>query len=132
MLEATQTEQTIVDGGPAVAIPIKVRGHVEGVVRLRKADDTEWSADELALMETLTEQLSVALDTARLYQDTQRRAIREQLTGAITARIRETLDVETVLKTAASQVREVLGLPEVVVRLVPGPGIQPNDGDQQE
>ena len=31
--------------------------------------------------------------------------------------MRETLDMETVLKTAAQEVRQVLGLPEVVVTL---------------
>jgi len=35
----------------------------------------------------------------------------------VTARIRETLDMETVLRTAVQEVRQALGLPEVVVRL---------------
>jgi len=49
-------------------------------------------------METLADQLSTALDSARLYQDTQRRAVQEQLVGEITTRMRESLDMETVLK----------------------------------
>jgi hypothetical protein len=41
--------------------------------------------------------------------------------------MRETLDVETVLKTAVQEVRQALNLPEVVIRLVPPPG----DGHEQ-
>ena len=68
-------------------------------------------------METLTDQLGVALESARLYQDTQLRAAREQWTSEIAARIRETLDVDTVLQTAAHAMRQVLGLYDVAIRL---------------
>jgi len=76
-----------------------------------------WSNDEIAVMENLSNQLSVALESARLYQDTQLRAAREQLTGEVTSRIRETLDIETILQTASDEIRKALNLPEVVIRL---------------
>jgi GAF domain-containing protein len=119
MIQATQEGNTFQDGGNAVAIPLKVRDHTLGVVGLRKPDGAgEWTAEEIALMETLTEQLGVALESARLYQDTQRRAERERMTGEVMARMRETLDVETVLKTAVDEMYQVLGLDEIVIRLV--------------
>jgi GAF domain-containing protein len=127
METALQTGQTIVaeDGATSLTTPIKARGQVIGVIGARKPDDAgAWTQDEIALLETLAEQLSVALESARLYQDTQRRAVRERLAGEVTARMRETFDVETVLKTAAQEVRQALGLPEVVVRLAPQPIIQ--------
>jgi GAF domain-containing protein len=61
--------------------------------------------------------LGIALDGARLYLDAQRLAFREQLTGEITSRIRETLDIETVLRTAAQEIQKSLDLPEVVISL---------------
>jgi GAF domain-containing protein len=132
MVQASQAGQTVQADGPTVAIPIKVRDHVAGVVRLRKPDDTgEWTAEEVALMETLTDQLGVALESARLYQDTQRRAARERLTSQVTARMREVLDMETVLKTAVQEVRQALGLPEVVIRLAPQPAGEAGDGVEQ-
>jgi GAF domain-containing protein len=127
METALQTGQTILgeDGATSLTTLIKVRGQVIGVIGARKPDDAgAWTQDEIALLGTLAEQLSVALESARLYQDTQRRAVRERLTGEVTARMRETFDVETVLKTAAQEVRQALGLPEVVVRLAPQPIIQ--------
>jgi len=122
METALQTGMTTPgQGGVAtVATPIKVRGQTIGVIDAQKPDGTgEWTAKEIALLETLTGQLGQALDSARLYQDTQRRAVREQLTGEVATRLRESLDVETVLKTAAQEVRQALDLPEVIVRLVP-------------
>jgi GAF domain-containing protein len=103
---------------PEVAIPVQVGGQTIGQITAHKsAKDTDWSSDEIAVMESLSNQLSVALESARLYQDSQERAAREQLTGEVTGRIRETLDIETIIKTASEEIRKALDLPEVVIRL---------------
>lgn len=102
-----------------LATPIKVRDQVIGVLDAHKlADAGEWTPEQVALLETLTEQLSLAVESARLYQDTQRRAARERLIGEVVTRMRETLDVETVLKTAVNEMYQALGLDEIVIRLV--------------
>jgi GAF domain-containing protein len=122
MEKALRTGQTALEetGGMSVAMPVKVRGQVIGVVGGRRRGDAgEWTAEEVSLLEVLTEQLSLALDSSRLYQDAQRRAEHERLTSQVTARMRETLDMETVLKTAAEEMRQALDLDRVLVRLVP-------------
>ena len=102
-----------------LAVPLKIRGHVVGVVRLRKPDDASaWTTDETEIVTSLAEQVSLALESARFYQDTVRRAAREQLVSEVTTRMRETLDLETVLKVAAQEMRQALGVPELGVRLV--------------
>ena len=99
-------------------MPIKVREQVIGVVNFRKHEgDEPWATAEVTLLETLVEQLGTALESARLYQDTQRRAIRERLTGEITSRMRSTLDLETILQTATDEIYQALGLDRVTVRL---------------
>ncbi|HHH41949.1 MAG TPA: GAF domain-containing protein [Chloroflexi bacterium] len=130
MVQARQTGQIVQNDGEVVAVPVKIRGQVVGAVRFRKPKQAGgWTTDELTLVKTLTEQLGVALESARLYQDSQRRALRERLTGEVTARIRETLDLEMMLKTAAQEVRQALGLPEVVIRLTGQPGNGAGTGD---
>ncbi|HEY71711.1 MAG: hypothetical protein B6I35_09715 [Anaerolineaceae bacterium 4572_32.2] len=124
METALQTGRTVPgkDGAASLAQPIKVRGHVVGVIDAQKPKESgEWSPEQIALLETLSDQLGAALESARLYQDTQRRAARERLTSEVTARMRETLDMDTVLKTAAQEVRQALGLPKVVIRLCGSP-----------
>jgi hypothetical protein len=109
----------------ALVVPLKVRGHVIGVLDARKsseggADDDLWMSDEISLLESLAQQLGVALESARLYQDTQRRAARERVVSEVAAQMRESLDLTTVLKSGARGIREAMGLPAVTVRLVDG------------
>ncbi len=111
MVQAGQEGEVVWDGGATLALPIKIRERVEGVIRLRKPDDaSKWTKDEIELMETLADQLSAALESARLYRDTQRRAVRDRLISDLTARMRETLDVEIVLETAVEGIGETLEL----------------------
>jgi hypothetical protein len=104
---------------PELIVPVLTHGQVLGTIEAHKADAEEWTEEEIELMRTLGDQLSVALESARLYQDTQRRAAQERLVGEVTARMRESLDIETVLKTTASEVRQALDLDNLVIRLVP-------------
>jgi len=65
----------------------------------------------------MIDQLGVALDSARLFEETQERAERERLVGDLTSRMRASLDIDTVLQTAAQEIRRALNLEEVEVRL---------------
>jgi GAF domain-containing protein len=118
-----QMEEVLQTGARAieesiVSIPIRLRGDVIGVVDGRKPDGSTWSMREVELLEAMTEQLNVALESARLYQDTQRRAVREQLFSQVSERIRQELDLEAVLKTSVDQIQQVLGLEQATIRLV--------------
>lgn len=95
--------------GNRLAIPIKERGEVIGVIQAHKPlpQDT-WSKAELELMNTLTNQLEVALESARLYRDTQQQAERERLVTEITTKIRANTDPQAMLQTAVSELREAL------------------------
>ncbi|HNT74901.1 MAG TPA: PAS domain S-box protein [Anaerolineae bacterium] len=105
---------------PIAAAPLTVRGEVIGTLGVWDDPERPLSADELALLQELGEQGSLALESARLYQDTQRRAAREQLVGEVTSRIRETLDLNTVLQTAVREMGLATGADVVEVRLRTG------------
>jgi GAF domain-containing protein len=108
------------EGGPAtgLAVPIRVRGQVIGAIDAHKpAAAGAWTPEQIALLELLSEQVGDALEDARLYQETQRRAAQERLTSEVTARMRETLDVERVLQAAVAEMRQALGLARVEARL---------------
>jgi len=110
--EATQ-------GGAAnLVTPIQVRGQVIGAIDAYKRDGTgAWTPQQIEVIEALAEQLGNALESARLYQETQRRAVRERLIGDVATRMRETLDMETVMQTTVREVREALDLAEVELRM---------------
>ena len=103
---------------PALSLPIRVRGHAIGTLVAHKPDEAlDWTADEKSLMINLVEQLSLALESARLYEDTQRRAAREQLIGEVASRMRETLDMETVMQTALQEIGDALEIGQIKLRM---------------
>ena len=105
---------------PLLAIPLKVRDRTVGALGFYKgqsgAGDT-WTTEEAALLGAIVDQLGVALESAQLFEGTQRRAARERLIGEVTARVRESLDVDAVLKTAIREMGDALDLAEVEVRM---------------
>jgi hypothetical protein len=68
-------------------------------------------------MDTVIDQLETALDSARLYEETQVQAQNERMISEISSQMRETLDIESVLQTAARELRRVLNLAEVEIRM---------------
>jgi GAF domain-containing protein len=103
----------------SLGIPIVVRGRAIGVIDAKKPDGAAWTADEVELMTNLAEQLNVALDSARLYQETQRRESEQRLIGEVTAEMRRTLDVDSMLQAAIREIGDALNLARVEVRMGP-------------
>jgi len=105
-------------GWAGLAIPITVRGETIGVLGVEApAGERRWTEDDLALIAAVSDQLGQTLETARLFADTQRRAERERLIGEITARIRASTDIESILETTAVELGRALGTARAVVRL---------------
>jgi GAF domain-containing protein/HAMP domain-containing protein len=103
---------------PDLNVPVRVRGQVIGTINAHKPDGaTDWTEEEAVVMQTLAEQLGVAMESARLYQDIQTRAARERVTGEVASKFRESLDMERVLRTATEEIYQALGLERVMVRL---------------
>ena len=116
-LTVLEDKQMLENNGLTATIPIKIEGHILGGVKLQKDEEQgAWTKKELELAEILVERpLSVALESARLFEQTQRRAAQERVIGESAARIRETLDIESVLETAAQELHKILGKVETEV-----------------
>lgn len=115
--------------GRRLIAPIRLRDQVIGSILLRQVpDEKPWTQEEITLLQEVSGQVALALENARLIEDTQLRAERERMVAGITARMRETLDMETLLRTSAQEIRQVLGLPEVTVRLAVSPDLEREDG----
>jgi GAF domain-containing protein len=102
-----------------LAIPIKIRDQVIGALSFRKdAPDEGWTTSEKELLEILTEQVEVALESARLFEETQNRAAHERLIGEIAARLRASTSIETVLQTTLRELGQLLGA-SGTIRMIP-------------
>ena len=121
MVQAVQQGQVVVwqEAGFSIAsVPIRVRDYTLGVLDFRKAgEDAAWMTEELALVQTLTDQLGQALESARLYQNTQMRAERERILSDITSKVRASTNVNVILQTAVKELAEALRVPKGAIQL---------------
>ena len=121
MVQAIQQGQVVVwqEGGFSIAsVPIRVRDYTLGVLDFRKAGEVAlWATEELALVQTLSDQLGQALESARLYQNTQVRAERERILADITSKVRASTNVNVILQTAVKELAEALRVPKGAIQL---------------
>ena len=111
IIEAIRNGNLLQDDGKTMLIPLKSREIVLGGIKLRKREgDGVWSKAQISMATTLSGQLGVALESARLFDQTQKRAAQEHVVGEAAARMRETLDIESVLQTTARELRDALGI----------------------
>lgn len=93
----------------ALTSPITLRGEEIGAIELGDpAGDRNWTEEERSLVQAVSEQVGLALENARLIEETQRRAEREALVSQITARMRASNDPQAILQTAARELRDAL------------------------
>ena len=118
-LDGTQTQ---VLERNVLVVPLKVAETQFGVLRLKRDLSQPWTTREINFVQRVAQDVSQALENVRLLEDTRARAARESVIGEISARMRETLDVDMVLQTALREISETLGLAEVQVRMGTGNG----------
>lgn len=109
------------DEGPrSLRIPIQLRGQEIGSIRLRRRESAPaWTSLERDMAHEISAQVALALDTSRLLEETQKNAARDEMIASVSNKMRETLDMETILQTAATELRNMFGLAESEVRLTP-------------
>jgi GAF domain-containing protein/HAMP domain-containing protein len=92
-----------------LVVPITLRGQVIGIIKLQDVDQTRtWDPEEIAWIKSITDQIGLALENARLLEATQRRAEREYLVGQITTKLRSSNDPQVILQTAVTELRKAL------------------------
>lgn len=119
--------QTSKDGN-VLDIPILLRGQKIGNISLqRKVGFQKWTTQEELIASEVAAQAALALENIRLVEHTRERANREQAISNISARIRETLDLDIVLRTSVREIQRTLNLQEAEIRLIPH-----NSGDEED
>lgn len=101
---------------PILIAPIKIRGQIIGVMHVKSpSKDRPWTADEINLAEAVSDRLALALENARLIQESQRQVIKEQSISAITGKIGASINLKNVLQIAVEELGRSLPGAEVVV-----------------
>jgi GAF domain-containing protein/HAMP domain-containing protein len=105
--DAGPTANAWIETMPAVlSAPITIHGEEVGVLRLEDTTpDREWTPGELGLARAVAGEVAIALENARLIEETEKRARRERTINRITSRIRNAPSIEQMLAVAAQELR---------------------------
>lgn len=102
---------------PVIAVPVKLRGQTIGVLNIKAPKrKSKWNQDEINLAQAISDRLALALENARLLQDSQRRAAKERKIGEMTAKIGASINMRNVLQTAVEELGRALPGSEVVIQ----------------
>ncbi len=89
---------------PTIAVPVKFREQVIGVLHIEATkENRNWTEDEILLIQAVSDRAGLALENARLLDDSQRRATKEQAISEISTKIGATADIESILRTAVRE-----------------------------
>ena len=96
--------------GHVLEVPLELRGQALGTLVMERGEGAPpWTEDESEAIRAIVQQATLALDSARLFEETQHRAARERLINEITARIRSSMTMEGVLNSAVREISQVTG-----------------------
>jgi GAF domain-containing protein len=115
-VEQALSGQRASDDDDLLVVPVVQGNRVVATLGFQKGE-REWGAQDVALVQTVAEQLGLAAETQRLLEATQSRAAREQLTLRIAEQVRGAVDIEDILRVASQSLGRELNASEVVVRL---------------
>ncbi len=108
-----------------VAIPLQVAGRSLGVIDIQNVTQHIFDDAEFDVLQTLADQLSSAIENARLAQESADAADRAKLVSEITTQLSGILEPEQILQTTAQALHRALDNAEIVIKLVPSEPIPP-------
>ena len=99
-------------------LPIRVRGETIGEFCLTSTvAQIEWTTDDITFAQSLIDQVGQTIETARLFEESERLAQRERTINDINSRVRQTVKMDTILETAVSELARSLKAARVFARI---------------
>jgi GAF domain-containing protein/HAMP domain-containing protein len=102
--------------GNSLAIPIRLREQTIGTLNIQ-FQGTEIPQETLRVTEEAANRLALALENARLVQDTQRLALRERQINIISAQAQQSTDLNTLLQNTVRELGNTLGVPKTFIQV---------------
>lgn len=98
-------------------IPVTLRDQQIGQISLETANDS-LSDEDRAFLDAILTQTALALENARLLEETQRRAVQEQKLNDLSTQLSKASSIEYILQTAARELGQLPMVSEVAVQLI--------------
>jgi GAF domain-containing protein len=108
--------ETTDNGRHRLLAPIRVGGQPLGFLAFERV--APWSDETVQLVESVTAQLDLALNNARLLEETQLRATQEAARSEIVSRVRALTSTDAILRSAAEELGRALQVERSRIQLV--------------
>lgn len=92
----------------AISVPLTVRGETIGVLDLKSKTGEAPDDETQSMLEAVAERVALALDSARLGEQAQRQAVRDQILSRLSAELQATTDLNAILRIVASEASRAL------------------------
>jgi GAF domain-containing protein len=103
--------------GVKFSVPLALRDQTIGEITL--ASDEEWTAEEKGWVEAVATQAALALENARLLEETQQLALHERLVAEISSKIWSSTTIQSILQTTVKELGQALNASEATIELKP-------------
>lgn len=103
---------------PTLAVPVKFREQVVGVIHVESTENARaWTDDEISLVQAISDRAALALENARLFADATRRAEQEETISRVTTQIGSSTDFDRILQTTIQELGLALGASRSFIQL---------------
>jgi GAF domain-containing protein len=99
----------------ALSAAILLRGREIGRISIARKGSGKWSRHDEGLLDKVASQVGLAVDNIRLLEEATQRARQEQTVGKLAASFSQSLDLDTLLQTAARELGQLPDVAEVSV-----------------
>ena len=110
-----RAEKVSQDNDKTIRAPILLRGQKIGTIAIARKGDVTWNKLDRDLIEEVAGQIGLAVDNIRLLEEATQRAKQEETVGKLAARFSQSLDLDTLLQTAARELGQLPDISEVSV-----------------
>jgi GAF domain-containing protein len=99
----------LVEQDLVIALPLGANGDRRGHLLIEAPKDSSSGDIDVEFLQSVADQVGTALESAQIFEDTRRRAVYGQMMTEMSARVRSSLDPDTILKTAVRELGRALG-----------------------
>jgi GAF domain-containing protein len=98
-----------------IEVPLTLRDQIIG--RINMSNQEEWTPEQKKLIESIASQAALALENARLVEESQSIAVRERLANEITSKIWASPTMDSILQTTVRELGRALEAGEVNIEV---------------
>ncbi len=117
--ESLNDREKSFDDKDALLVPVQLRGQTIGRLKLKASDSTrKWTEDERAIIESTADRVALAMESARLLAEAQKRATRESFLSEIGTKLGASFQLDSILRDTVEELGQTLKSSTVSFQLV--------------